>query len=435
MVLSKKNVLLNLDKIIIATLFVFVAASIFSISITQIAAGLGGLAWAIKTHLNHAWKDQRWPLAVPILLFSLACVVAVVDAYDVGYSYKSLKKLFEVLIFFWIINCVKTRQLRDSLSLVLILSTTFAGLLGIYQGWTSGVHIGSRIEGTLSIYMTFAGILMMVSLLALARVCYMRPKETWLWPCIGIILTSLLLTLARQAWGGVFVGLIFFLFVSKRKYILVLLFSLFVNIFYFKEEIRKEIVEIELKLSKQSSGVKQKDSGRVFLHHLLFRIRGLLNGEDPTFRTRIALWTTGWEVFKDYPLTGCGFRCMDKLVSKYPDPTGYVNKLRGMHNNFIQLALDTGLFGLFTWVGIWLCFFLLLYRRAKALNGDINESWVVVGSAAIVLAFLIGGLFETNFYDSEVAMTLYFLMALPFAGTQKYISEEDTLASVSGRST
>lgn len=426
MILSKNNILFNLDKIITATLFIFVAASIFSISITQIAAGLGGLAWAIKTHLNHTWKEQKWPLAIPILLFALACLIAVVDAYDVSYSFPSLKKLFEFLIFFWVINCVKTRKLRDSLSLVLIVSATCASLLGFYQAWMDGVHIGSRVEGTLSVYMTFAGILMMVSLLALARVLYRRPKEVWLWACIGIILTSLFFTLTRQAWGGVFVGLLFFIFVSKRKYVLVLLFSLFVAIFYFKKEMLPELVRMELKL-------RATDKTLFPLEHLIFRTRSLLSGEDETLMMRIVLWKAGWEVFKDYPLTGCGFRCMDKLVSKYPDPTGWVARLRGMHNNFAQIALDTGFLGLFTWVGIWFCFFLLLYQRAKALNGDANERWIVLGSAAGAIAFLTGGLFETNFYDSEVAMTLYFLMALPFSGTQKGIREDVSLPGYQGK--
>ena len=427
MVLSKKNVLLNLDKIIIATLFIFVAASIFSISITQIAAGLGGLAWAIKTHLNHAWKDQRWPLAIPISLFALACLIAVVDAYDVSYSFESLKKLFEFLIFFWIINCVKTRKLRDSLSLVLVASATCASLLGFYQVWMNGVQIESRVEGTLSVYMTFAGILMMVSLLALARVLWRRPKEAWLWACIGIILTSLFFTLTRQAWGGVFVGLLFFIFCSKRKYVLVLLLSLFVAVFYFKKEVQSELLEleIELKLTPNKSFIA--------LDHLILRTRLLLSGEDKTLMMRVALWKAGWEVFKDYPLTGCGFRCMDKLVSSYPDPTGYVERLRGMHNNFIQIAVDTGLLGLSTWVGIWFYFFLLLYQRAKALNGDTNEKGIIFGSAAVVLAFLAGGFFETNFYDSEVAMTLYFLMALPFSGSQKGFRKDISSPAYSGK--
>jgi len=427
MVLSKKNVLLDLDKVITATLFIFVAASIFSISITQIAAGLGGLAWAIKTHLNHTWKEQKWPLVMPILFFALACLIAVVDAYDVSYSFPSLKKLFEFLIFFWIINCVKTRKLRESLSLVLIVSATCASLLGFYQAWMDGVQIENRVEGTLSTYMTFSGILMMVSLLALARVLWRRPKEAWLWACIGIILTSLFFTLTRQAWGGVFVGLLFFIFCSKRKYVLVLLLSLFVAVFYFKKEVQSELLEleIELKLTPNKSFIA--------LDHLILRIRLLLSGEDETLMMRAALWKAGWEVFKDYPLTGCGFRCMDKLVSSYPDPTGYVERLRGMHNNFIQIAVDTGLLGLSTWVGIWFYFFLLLCQRAKALNGDTDERWVVLGSAAGAIAFLTGGLFETNFYDSEVAMTLYFLMALPFSGMQNGIREHVSLPGYQGK--
>ena len=89
-----------------------------------------------------------------------------------------------------------------------------------------------------------------------------------------------------------------------------------------------------------------------------------------------------------------------------------------MHNNFIQLAVDTGILGLFTWVGIWSCFFVMLYKRFAELDGDLNEKGVVLGSGAVAVGFLAGGFFETNMYDSEVAMTLYFIMALPFSGDQ-----------------
>ena len=89
-----------------------------------------------------------------------------------------------------------------------------------------------------------------------------------------------------------------------------------------------------------------------------------------------------------------------------------------MHNNFIQLAVDTGVLGLFTWIGIWFYFFLMLYKRLASLDGDPNEKGIILGSAAGSIAFLTGGFFETNLYDSEVAMTLYFLMALPFSGSQ-----------------
>ena len=123
----------------------------------------------------------------------------------------------------------------------------------------------------------------------------------------------------------------------------------------------------------------------------------------------------GWEIFKDYPLTGCGFRCVDLVNSYYPDPTGHVKNIRGMHNNFIQLAVDTGILGLVSWVGIWLCFYRLLYRQLRDSKTSEENNWVIFGSAAATLGFLAGGFFESNFYDSEVVMVLYFIMAFPFA--------------------
>ena len=128
-----------LNKTITLSLFLFAAFSIFSISITQIAAGLGGLAWLLRTYMTNSWKEQRWSLGVPFLLFAFFCLVAVANAYDVSYSYKSLKKLLEILIFFWVLNCVRENDLRDSISVVLIASATLATLLGFYQVWRDGL--------------------------------------------------------------------------------------------------------------------------------------------------------------------------------------------------------------------------------------------------------------------------------------------------------
>ena len=94
-----------------------------------------------------------------------------------------------------------------------------------------------------------------------------------------------------------------------------------------------------------------------------------------------------------------------------------------MHNNFVQLAVDTGVLGLTAWLGIWVCFFRLLYQRAAALEKELDSRWIILGSAATGIAFIAGGFFETNFYDSEVVMVLYFIMALPFSGSEKLISK------------
>ena len=162
-----------------------------------------------------------------------------------------------------------------------------------------------------------------------------------------------------------------------------------------------------------------QEGGFYSKNHMKGRINSMISGNDATYHTRLLLWKVGWEIMKDYPLTGCGFRCVDLINSQYPDPMGFVKKLRGMHNNFIQLAVDTGFLGLSAWIGIWFCLFRLLYKKAATLEDNSHERWVVVGSAAAVLAFLAGGCFESNFYDSEVVMVLYFLMALPFSGSER----------------
>ena len=52
----------TIDKMLTFTLFLFTASSMFSISISQVSAGVGGILWLLRTHLTDTWKEQRWPL-------------------------------------------------------------------------------------------------------------------------------------------------------------------------------------------------------------------------------------------------------------------------------------------------------------------------------------------------------------------------------------
>jgi len=403
-----------LDKIIIFSLFTFVAFSMFSISITQISAGVGGVAWLLRTHFTSSWHEQRWPLVIPFLLFMLACLVAVVNAYDIDYSYKSLKKLLEILIFFWAVNCIRESHLRDSLIILLIISATLAGLFGFYQAWGSGdlTGLANRVEGTMSVYMTFAGLLMMVGVLTLSRLLFRRPLEPWFFASLGVLAICLLLTLTRQAWFGFLVGGLF-LFSIWRKKILLIFATLLLGVIIFSSEyVRSKIL---MPMIPDAGPIFEATVGKSsFIDHLQFRVFRIFDGKDETFLIRLALWQGGWEVLKDYPFTGCGFRCMDLIHTQYPDPTGFIKAYRGMHNNFIQLAVDTGIFGLASWISIWVCFFFSLFKKVTSNEGDLSRQWVSLGSMAAVIAFLLGGFFETNFYDAEVAALLFFIMSLPF---------------------
>ena len=357
-----------------------------------------------KCYLTRSWGEQVFPLRTPILLFVLACLVAVVGAVDFSGSYKSLKRLLEILIFFWAVNCIENEELRGRLTLLLIFAATLSTLTSLYAAWENGLALTDqliprnngvtsigvlpeRAEGTMSVYMTYAGLLMLAFLVAAGKLIFAPRENKWLRLSIMMLGLCLLLTYTRQAWLGVVVGIVFLIWFRKKS--LIWLLPVVMGIVFF-----------------------------VLPATIKSRMDSVTNFNDKNLQIRMALWQGGWLVFKDHPLTGCGFKCIDSVNQNYPDPTGFINKLRGMHSNFVQLAVDTGLFGLVSWISIWVVYFMTLYRRLDSRKDDSAYKRDAMGSAAAVIGFLAAGFFETNFYDAEVSMLLYFIMALPFTANR-----------------
>ncbi len=381
-----------LDKLIQFSLCTFAAFSLFSISITQISFSIGALSWLIKVQITHTWKEVRGSrVGLAILCFCLACILAATTSVDLESSFKHLKKLLQFVIFFWVANTVQNEKQRDLLIKLLIVAGMVASINGFLPAWDTAVTTASRVTGTMSHFMTFAGILMLTSLMALARFLFHKPKEYWVLGSVGIIGFCLLLTLTRQAWLGFFVGAIFLAFFWNKKYLLFIPLFL-VGLLLFAPE-----------------GVKD-------------RLYSLSDTKDWTFRARIFLWQGAWEIFKDHPITGCGFKCVDMVHSQYPDPSGYIARFRGLHSNIFQLLVDTGIIGLLAWLSIWVTYFLAMIKKWAQSPNQSTRS-LIMGSTAAIMGFLAGGLFETNFYDSEVVMLLYFIMGLSLAQTNAKAAE------------
>ena len=383
----------SLDKVVQYSLYTFVLFSMFSISVTQISFAIGVLAWLIKVHLTNTWnKIYGTPVGLPILCFCLASILAVITSVDFSASLTPLKKILQFAVFFWVANTVTDEKQKDLLVKLLIVTGIIASLVGFSQAWSTAVTLQTRISGTMSIYMTFAGLLMLVGLFALGRALFSDAKEKWVMGAVGLITFCLLLTLTRQAWLGFFVGSLVLIMFWNKKYLLGLPLVL-IGLLLFAPESVKD------------------------------RMFSLIDLKDWTLQARLYLWQGGLEIFRDYPITGCGFKCVDVLHTQYPDPSGYIARLKGMHNNVIQLLVDTGIVGLGTWLSIWAAYFLNIYKQWDKITFNGNSKGLVMGSLAAVIGFLAGGMFETNFYDSEVAMLLYFIMGISLAQTSKKVPQ------------
>lgn len=132
------------------------------------------------------------------------------------------------------------------------------------------------------------------------------------------------------------------------------------------------------------------------------------------------------------------------LLQWRPVPEAFKKRIGHVHNTPLQILVERGLIGLAAWLWIWVAF----YARAGAIlrrlpPGHEAERGLVVGCLAAVTGFLVAGLAEYNFGDSEVVRVLWAIMALPFtvertgAGTERRASSagRDPSPSEPSRST
>jgi len=377
-----------LDKIIQLSLLTFAISSMFSISITQISFGIGSLSWLLKTQLTRTWSEVRGTrVGIAILVFFLTYVISLTTAIDLESSVEYIKKILQLIIFFWVANAVQDEKQRNILVSLVIFATIVSALNGIYWEAATG-RAWIRQTGTMSTASTFAGLLMLVSLVALGKFLFYKPKNYWVLGGIGIISLCLVLVLARQSWLGFVVGSIFLVYCWKKIFLWAIPLVL-VSVFLFSPQTYKHRIGTMLDIKN-----------------------------DTSLNIRIKVWELGWEIFKDFPITGCGFKCVDSVHTSYSDPTGFVALNRGMHSNIMQLLIDTGIVGFGAWLSIWVAYFIEIFKRCQVFARDKtlgNSKGILLGSSAAVLGFLIGGFFESSFYDSEIVMLLYFIMGISLA--------------------
>ena len=398
----------------------FVLACNFSVSLTQIA-GYGGIAlWLIQTYRSRSWNRTQWTLVWPFAILFLAGLLSILTGIDPLFSLPYLKKFALCLLFFWVINTLgrtriidlliwlsqylKPQQLKNKifnwldshrktpsvtfLINTLILAGTASACLGLFQVFSLGLGAGSRLDfrGTMSHIFTFSALLMMVGLMAFARLILSRQRNIWLYASSFVIAICLTLTLTRQIWVGMFCGLALLVFVRKKM--LIIAFPILLAVAFF--------------LSPP------------FIQE---RIQSIADLKSESTQLRLQMWAAGLDVIKDYPVTGCGYKCLYLVHDQYTQHPILQEYYYNLHSNIFQITVDSGLMGLGAWLGLWIAYFIAIYRKFRQPSRHTPPQWILGGSAAAVLSFLIAGLFETNFYDSEVVMVLYFIMALPFASS------------------
>jgi putative inorganic carbon (hco3(-)) transporter len=389
-----------------AWIFLALAGSIslvlLSIAISQIllAAAIIGYVWNAKRSELEALLHH--PIILPLLTFIVWTIVASLISPNPFQNLTAVKKLLLYLILLLIPAIVHRENQVVWMYKAVFAVASLPCIIGILQYILKPDRdLLNRIKGTMSHWMTYSGELMLVLVMLMAYALCIGLRNykgfIWLTPLAGLLIWALILAQTRNAWLGAIAAAFTLLLLMQPRATIVLIIILMIAFF-----------------AMPSGKIKN-------------RITSAWDPKDDNTRNRIELFQTSLRLIEDHPWFGVGYKNVQKEAQKYRGKSSgeFPNWMyQHMHNNFLQIAAERGIPGLL----IWMWFMLRLGWDAlcayRAQQGSSRES-LMISTAALGawVAFLIAGLLEYNFGDSEVLTLFLFIMSAPYIFRRFQISD------------
>ena len=395
-----------LDRALLVLLTVLLVALMTSITVVGVVTGLLILVSLIRLVDPALRERDRLPLALPFLAFVVASLLSALYSGHPRLALYESKQLVGIALFIAAANGFRDGDdIRRALRWLFVV-VGLVSLHALAQVWACGSDVALpdwaswvlrlkldacrasplfRAKAFFSIYMTLGGSLLIGLALILATVAGGARKGRWQQAVTGVLATAALaLTYVRSAWLGLGAALLIVSTLARRYALLLVLVIVAAGVLVVPSPVQRRALSI-------------------------------IDPADPTARERLYFWEAGWRMVQDAPLLGLGPGGVKLYYPEYRDPAARRPATGHLHNNLVQIAAERGLLGLAAWLAIWVAFFVQagrIYARLPATRVD--DRALVAGSLAAVGGFLVAGLFEYNFGDSEVIGLLWVVMAFPF---------------------
>jgi O-antigen ligase len=134
---------------------------------------------------------------------------------------------------------------------------------------------------------------------------------------------------------------------------------------------------------------------------------------DDSSRDRYYMWQAGIDMVRDRPVFGQGPGQILEVYPQYRWPEAPNPRTPHLHDNALQIAAERGLPCLAWW--LWWAAAAMGDAWREFRRGPRGAGWVSGAALAFLAAFMVAGLFEYNFGDSEVLMFTLLVSALPYA--------------------
>ncbi|MBI3030800.1 MAG: O-antigen ligase family protein [Candidatus Rokubacteria bacterium] len=374
-----------------------------SISLAQLALGALAVSWLVR--LGEPGRRDRlpFPLLAPMGAFAAATVLAALASARPVASLAGSKDLLLLATVYLILHTLPGPEAAARLLSRLLLILAVVSVMAIVQvmacpsdpGW---IPLAARFfkrcdraHAFYSIYVTLAGVLSVGLLAVLPRLLPGgADRRWWMAPAWAAGLVALALTYVRGAWIGLGAGLVVLGGLARRG----------------RWWLLAGLLAAVTTLVAGPPGLRQ-------------RALSIADPADLTARERVFMLRAGLAIARDHPLTGVGPGQVKEVYPRYVLPGALRSQRSHVHNTPLRTLMERGPLGLLAWGWLWVAFFAETGRALQRLApGQARERTLIAGSIAAVAGFLVAGLFEFNFGDSEVAMVAYAVMALALAATR-----------------
>jgi len=375
------------ERLLWILMLLFVFSISFSIAVSHIflaAAALVYLYWKIR----HNWKLPNLPILVPAMAFAYCTLLSAAFSIHPAESFIYSKDLAMFIILPIFFDMVRNLDDVKVIYGILILAGVISAAYGLYQFFNPDTElVHDRLRGFMGHWMTFSGLLMILNVLLLSHLLFSKEHPRWFYPAFGLLSVTLLLSLTRNVWLGFLAAAFVLIAMRKVRWVIAM-----------------PIVLIIVFLA----------SVLIFPDKVASRMESIFNPNETSNKDRILMVRSGWEIIKDYPITGVGTGMIGQVYPRYRASESVFRNHQHLHNNLVQLAAENGIITLIAW--LWLITRVLLdlvHWKRKVMNPE--EQFMINGTIGIVISLFVAGMFEYNFGDTEIKMLFLTLITLPYA--------------------
>jgi len=354
------------------------------------------IIWWYLEQISKRRYVLKTPLDIPIMLFLIFCIFSFVNSKDIERSLFMFKVILTGVIIYYLLMdiFIKDNEIIQKFIYFFLASATIVSLIGILQyftGWpkyfigVSGLHYiivkgisNCRVSSTMQ-HPNLLGQMLILSFFTNLGILF--DKRRWFlnkilnFISLGFIGLCIIFTYSRSTWLACFLGLVGFFIIKFKEYRSKIIFMIVIFLII----------------------------GSLFFQPVIQRIKNTVEDDLSTI-SRLEAWKSSWVMFKEHPLMGNGLNNFYVIFPRYKTKDAPF-LMEDAHNTFINLIVETGIFGLISF--IWLIFLFLK-------NSIFKNDFSLVLSIA-VLSLLAAGFFENIWFDLRITALFWTFISLGLA--------------------